>query len=70
MISQYEYQDLLVKARMDHRKIEDMTQPLTGKVIIDKLVVDFKILDSFIMIGGIMPPISYIDHVELRLLDK
>ena len=55
---------------LDHRKFEDMTQSLTGKVTIDKLVVDFAILDSFKIINAKMPPISYVDHVELRVLDK
>ena len=52
LISQSSYQALvLVKDRMDHRKFEDMTQSLTEKVIIDKLVVDFEILDLFKIIG-------------------
>ena len=70
LISQSEYQDLLVKTRLDHRIIEYLTQSLTWKAIIDKLVMDFEILDSFRMIGTKMPPISYVDHVELRVLAK
>ena len=70
LIYQYEYQALLVKVRLDHRKFKDMTQSLTGKAIIDKLAMDFEILDSFKMIGANIPPISYVDHVDLRVLDK
>ena len=55
---------------MDHRKFEDMTQSLTEKVIIDKLVVDFEILDLFIIIGAKIIPISYVDHMDLRVLSK
>ena len=55
---------------MDHKKFEDMIQYLTGKVIIDKLEVDFEILDQFKMIGAKLSLISYVDHVDLRVLDK
>ena len=47
-----------------------MTQSLLGKVIVDKLAMDFEIVDSFRMIGAKLPPISYVDHVELRILAK
>ena len=67
LISQSEYQDLLVKATLDHRKFKDMTQSLTGKAIIDKLVVYFEILDLFRIIGGKVTPIYYVDHLELGL---
>ena len=36
----------------------------------DKLAMDFEILDTFKMIGTKMPPISYVDHMEPRVLDK
>ena len=70
LISQSDYQALLVKSRVDHRKFEDMTQSLTRKVIIDKLVVDFEILDLFRMIGVKLTSISYVDHVDLRVFGK
>ena len=47
-----------------------MNQSMLGKVIVDKLVVDFEIVDSFRMIGAKLPPISYVYHVELRVLAK
>ena len=55
---------------MDHSKFEDMTHSLTGKVIIDKIVVDFEILDSFKMISTKMSALYYVDHVEIRVLAK
>ena len=70
MIPRFDYQDFLAQDRMDHKKIEYMTQSLTGKVIIDKLAVDFKILDQFKIIGSKLSPISYVDHVELIFLVK
>ena len=47
-----------------------MNQSLIGKTIIDKLVVDFELVDSFRTIGSQLPPISYVDHVEIRVLAK
>ena len=70
LISQSNYKSLLVQDRLDHRKFEDMTQSLTRKVIIDKLAMDFEIMDSSRMIGSKFSPISYVDHMELRLLAK
>ena len=70
LISQFEYQDLLVKNRLGHKTFEDMTQTLSGNVIIDKLVVDFELVDSFRMFGAKLTLIYYVDHVELRVLYK
>ena len=70
LISQLEYQALLVKSILDHKFFEDMTQSLSGKVIIDKLAVDFELVTTFKTIGAYMPPIYYGDHVELRVLAK
>ena len=47
-----------------------MTQSLLRKVIVDNLVMDFYILDSFRMIGAEFPPIYYVDHVELTVFVK
>ena len=69
-ISQSKFQALLVKSRLDHKKFEDMTQSLSQKIIIDKLEVDFELVNSFKEINAHLPPISYIDHVELRVLEK
>ena len=61
---------MLVQYRMDHKYFEDTTQFLRGKVITNKLAVDFEILDQFKKIGAKLSPISYVDHVELRVLAK
>ena len=55
---------------LDHKEFEDMTQNLIGKAIVVKLDVDFELVNSFRTIGAQMPPISYVDHVELRVLAK
>ena len=47
-----------------------MIHSMRGKDIIDKMAVYFEIVNSFRMIGAKMPPISYVDHVELRVLSK
>ena len=47
-----------------------MTQSLLGELIVDKLDVDFELVNSFKTIGTQLPPISYVDHVELRVLAK
>ena len=47
-----------------------MTQSLSGKIIIDKLAVDFEIINMFMAIFTQFPPISYVYHVELRVLVK
>ena len=47
LLSQLEYQALLVRCRLDHRKFEDMNQSLSGKIVIDKLAVDFEIINTF-----------------------
>ena len=69
-MSQVEYQTLLENSRFDHRKIEDMTQSLLAKIIIDKLVVDFELVNMFRTIGGKFPPIAYVDHVEMILISR
>ena len=68
LLSQAEYEDLLVKCRLDHTKFEDMNQSLSGKTVVDKLAVDFDIINTLRTLCSQMPPISYIDHVELRVL--
>ena len=47
-----------------------MNQSLSGKTVVDKLIVDFEIINTFITICSQLPPISYVDHVELRVLEK
>ena len=47
-----------------------MNQSLFGKVIIDKLASEFELVNTFKTIGAQLSPISYVDHVELKLLEK
>ena len=47
-----------------------MNQSMSGKTVVDKLVVDFEIINTFRTICSQLPPISYIDHVELGVLAK
>ena len=47
LFSQVEYQALLVKCRLDHKKFEDMNQSLLEKNVVDKLAVDFEIINTF-----------------------
>ena len=60
----------MVRSRLDHRNFEDMTRSLSGKVIIDKIEVYFELVNAFREICAQLPPISYVDHVELRVLEK
>ena len=34
------------------------------------MAVDFELVNTFRAIGAQLPPISYVDHVELRVLAK
>ena len=47
-----------------------MTQSLSGKVIINKFVMEFDIINTFRTIGAQSPPISYVDLMELGVLAK
>ena len=44
LFSQEHYHSLLVQNHMDHSKFDDLVKGLTGKIIMDKLTKDFKIL--------------------------
>ena len=38
--------------------------------MVDKLAVDFEIMNAFMRVCTQLPIISYVDHVELRVLTK
>ena len=38
--------------------------------MVDKLAVDFEMINTFIAVCSQLPPISYVDHVELKVLEK
>ena len=65
-----EYHAQLVKCRLDHKKFEDMKQSLSRKTIVEKLYVDFELINTFRPTCSQLPVISYVDHVELRVLVK
>ena len=47
-----------------------MTQYLSGKNVIDKLAVDFELINTFSTVCTQLPPISYVDHVKLSVMEK
>ena len=47
-----------------------MNHSLLGKTIIDKLEMDFELINIFRTICTQLPLISYVDNVELRVLEK
>ena len=51
-------------------KFEDMQQSLSRKKIVENLSIDFEIIDTFRATCAQLPTISYVDHVELRVLTK
>ena len=52
---------------MDHSKFEDLVKGLTGKVIVDKLIEDFEILQKFLIVRGGLPTVSYEAYVDLEV---
>ena len=47
-----------------------MSKYLSRKTMIDKLAVEFEIINTFRVVCSQFPAISYVDHVELRVLTK
>ena len=58
IFSQVEYQYILVKCRLDHTKLEDMNQSLSRKTAVEKLAVDFEIINTFKVVCNQLPEIS------------
>ena len=52
---------------MDHSKFDDLVKGLTGKVIVDKLIEDFKILQKFLIVKRGLPTISYEAYMDLEV---
>ena len=69
VLSQQEYLDKLVKCRLDHNKFEDMQHALSGKIVFDKLTGEFELLFDFEVTCTKVPDLSYIDNMELRVLE-
>ena len=52
---------------MDHSKFDDLVKGLTRKVIVDKLIEDFEILQKFLIINGGLPTVSYESYMDLEV---
>ena len=71
MWSQKEYNDRLIRCRLDHRQFDDMRhQSSSGKTVIDKLIVDFEMLFYFKATCTNLPELSYVENVELSVMVK
>ena len=70
ILSRVEYHSQSVRCSLDHENFEDMQQYLSGKTIVEKLSMDFEIINTFRSTCTQLPVISYVDHVELRILAK
>ena len=70
LLSQVEYHAQLVGCKLDHKKFEDMQQSLPRIKIVEKLSKYFEIINTFRANCAHMPKISYVDRVELRVLEK
>ena len=68
LLSQKKYLDKLVNCRSDHSKFEDMQQALSGRVVFDKLVEEFKLLFDFKVVCAKVPNFSYADNMDLKVL--
>ena len=68
MFSQEKYHSLSVQNHTDHYKFEYLVKELTGKVIAEKLIEDFGILDMIVIIKKGLPDVSYESYVDLEVL--
>ena len=62
-MTQKEYQDKLIQCRLDHTNFIDMNQSLSGKMIVDKLIDEFKIFFTFKEACAHLKNYSYKDHI-------
>ena len=52
---------------MDHSKFEYLVKGLTGKIIVQRLIEDFEILQKFLIIRRGFPIVSYEAYVDLEV---
>ena len=52
---------------MDHARFDDLVKGLTRKIIMDKLIEDFEILQIFLIVRGGFPVVSYEAYVDLEV---
>ena len=67
LFSQEHYHSLLVQSRMDHSNFDDLVKGLTGKIIVDKLTEDFKILQKILIVRGRLPIVSYEAYMDMEV---
>ena len=67
LFSQEHYHSLLVQNCMDHSKFEYLVKGLIGKIIIEKLIEDFEILQKFFIVRGGFSTVSYEAYVDLEV---
>ena len=70
MWSQKDYNDRLINSILDHKQFEDMQQSLSGKIVVDKLAEYIEMLFTFKSICAKFLDFSYVENVELRVLEK
>ena len=70
MLSQKDYNDSLITCRLDHMQFEYMQQPLSRRIVVDKVVGYFEMLFDFKATCAKLPYFSYVENVELRVLEK
>ena len=67
LLSQEHYNHLIVRARMDHSKFNELEKSLSGQTIVDVLSEDFKVLQKFTAIRARLPKKSYETYMELEV---
>ena len=67
MLAQEHYNHLIVRARMDHSKFNDLEKSLSAQTIVDMLTEDFKVLQKFTAIRTRLPKKSYETYMELEV---
>ena len=70
MLSQKDYNYRLINCRLDHMKFEDIQQSLSRKIVVDKLAGYFEMMFNFKATCAKFPYFSYVENVELRVLEK
>ena len=64
------YHEKLIECRLDHANFDDMNQSLSGRTIVDKLADEFEIIFPFNEACAHIQNYSYMNHIELCLLEK
>ena len=70
MLNHTEYHEKLIACKQDNANFTDMNQSLSGRTIVDKLANEFEMLFTFKETCVQLQGFFYIDHIELRVLEK